>query len=303
MLSLRYSKHILGLERGDQIKVEMLRLFLAVAQCGNIQQAADENFISRQSLSVMLKNLERELGKTLLVRNNQGVLLTEEGRRFARCAKKVTEAFDEFWSEEGKGERRVLNLYTLPALNEIFAELQGCQIHHKYYLSVQIRETEELIAMFEKKKSGVYFWGVSEVLDAKMLAYPDKVVISRDERIVYFCHRSSKYLQRGYDLAEFARQNVQLVCLGHSFPAAKGISINDIALYKQILMEQGLYASLSRRVFERLGFAGEDWVILGEEATSIVYTAFFCLEDTADEPSLRQEMTELIRQKLLAEGI
>ena len=93
------------------------------------------------------------------------------------------------------------------------------------------------------------------------------------------------------------------VCLGHSFPAAKGISINDIALYKQILMEQGLYASLSRRVFERLGFAGEDWVILGEEATSIVYTAFFCLEDTADEPSLRQEMTELIRQKLLAEGI
>ena len=87
MLSLRYSKHILGLERGDQMKVEMLRLFLAVAQCGNIQQAADENFISRQSLSVMLKNLERELGKTLLVRNNQGVLLTEEGRRFARCAK------------------------------------------------------------------------------------------------------------------------------------------------------------------------------------------------------------------------
>ena len=68
-------------------------------------------------------------------------------------------------------------------------------------------------------------------------------------------------------------------------------------------MEQGLYASLSRRVFERLGFAGEDWVILGEEATSIVYTAFFCLEDTADEPSLRQEMTELIRQKLLAEAI
>ena len=150
------------------MKVEMLRLFLAVAQCGNIQQAADENFISRQSLSVMLKNLERELGKTLLVRNNQGVLLTEEGRRFARCAKKVTEAFDEFWTEEGKGERRVLNLYTLPALNEIFAELQGCQIHHKYYLSVQIRETEELIAMFEKKKSGVVYPSVAYEIGARI---------------------------------------------------------------------------------------------------------------------------------------
>ncbi len=53
--------------------------FVAIAKTGSFSKAATELFITQQGLSITIKNLESELGVTLLDRSNKGVGLTREG--------------------------------------------------------------------------------------------------------------------------------------------------------------------------------------------------------------------------------
>lgn len=64
------------------MKIENIRLFLDVVRYGSINKAAEKNFIAQQNLSVTIKNMEKELGHTLLERTNAGITLTENGHNF-----------------------------------------------------------------------------------------------------------------------------------------------------------------------------------------------------------------------------
>ena len=61
-----------------------IEAFLAVSRYQNISKAAAELYVSQSSLSIRLKNLEKELGCALFVRHkgSHEIVLTEEGRRF-----------------------------------------------------------------------------------------------------------------------------------------------------------------------------------------------------------------------------
>ena len=52
------------------MKIENLKLFLAVAESGSINKTAEQFFLTHQSLGVILKSLEKELNRTLFVRTN-----------------------------------------------------------------------------------------------------------------------------------------------------------------------------------------------------------------------------------------
>ena len=60
--------------------------FLAVVRTGTIAGAAKELYLSIQSVSTHIQNLEKEFSLTLFHRSQKGVALTEEGRRFYRLA-------------------------------------------------------------------------------------------------------------------------------------------------------------------------------------------------------------------------
>lgn len=62
-----------------QMEIRLLRYFLAAAREENITRAAESLHISQPSLSKQLMELEREIGKPLLVRGKRKVTLTEEG--------------------------------------------------------------------------------------------------------------------------------------------------------------------------------------------------------------------------------
>ena len=56
-----------------------LEYFLAVAREGSISKAAESLCMTQPPLSRQLKDLERELGKQLLIRGSKKITLTEEG--------------------------------------------------------------------------------------------------------------------------------------------------------------------------------------------------------------------------------
>lgn len=74
--------------------IRVLRYFLAVAREQSFSTAAERLFLSQPTLSRQLKELEDELGKTLLVRSNKGVTLTEEGMILRKRAEEIVELME-----------------------------------------------------------------------------------------------------------------------------------------------------------------------------------------------------------------
>ncbi|MET9986357.1 LysR family transcriptional regulator [Streptomyces rochei] len=72
--------------------VEALRTFVAVAEAGQFQAAADELGVSQQAVSKRIAALERHIEATLLVRTPRGSRLSLDGQVFLPHAKKVLAA-------------------------------------------------------------------------------------------------------------------------------------------------------------------------------------------------------------------
>lgn len=76
------------------MEIRELRYFLAVAREENITRAAESLHIAQPSLSKQLMELERELGKQLLIRGKRKITLTEEGVLLRKRAEEIVELVD-----------------------------------------------------------------------------------------------------------------------------------------------------------------------------------------------------------------
>ena len=63
------------------MRSEQIKYFLEAAQCGSMSEVADKHFLTQPAVSTAISKLEEELGTALVVRSNQGVSLTDAGRR------------------------------------------------------------------------------------------------------------------------------------------------------------------------------------------------------------------------------
>lgn len=73
---------------------DTLRYFLAVADELSFRRAAALCFVSQPALSRRIRELEREIGCQLLVRDSHSVALTAAGLRFRECAREMVRAAD-----------------------------------------------------------------------------------------------------------------------------------------------------------------------------------------------------------------
>ncbi|WP_276797023.1 LysR family transcriptional regulator [Ruminococcus champanellensis] len=71
------------------MEIRVLRYFLTVAREENITKAAEKLHITQPTLSRQLRQLEEELGKTLLKRGNYNVKLTEDGMLLRKRAEEI----------------------------------------------------------------------------------------------------------------------------------------------------------------------------------------------------------------------
>ena len=106
-----------------------LKYFIEVARQKNFSKAADAHHVSQSAISKMVKDLERELGATLLNRNSKSVQLTDAGHIFYHQADQIVGLFNNLTAEfdnQAKLERGKL-LIGLPPITAafVFAKLLG----------------------------------------------------------------------------------------------------------------------------------------------------------------------------------
>lgn len=71
--------------------LQQLRYIVAVAETGNITEAAKKLFISQPSLTNAVRELEKEMQITIFNRTNKGVSISNEGALFLSYARQVLE--------------------------------------------------------------------------------------------------------------------------------------------------------------------------------------------------------------------
>ena len=62
--------------------LQQLKYALTIADCGSMNEAAKQLFISQPSLSETMKELETEIGLDIFLRSNRGIVITPEGEEF-----------------------------------------------------------------------------------------------------------------------------------------------------------------------------------------------------------------------------
>lgn len=73
--------------------LQQLKYALTIADCGSMNEAAKQLFISQPSLSETMKELETEIGLDIFLRSNRGIVITPEGEEFLGYARQVIEQF------------------------------------------------------------------------------------------------------------------------------------------------------------------------------------------------------------------
>jgi DNA-binding transcriptional LysR family regulator len=98
------------------VRIEQLEYLVAVTRFGSFRRVGEQLHISQPALSETLRNLERELGVTLLERRRSGVRISEGGRALLPHVVAVLEAVDHLREAAG-AQRQVSRMVRLGTVN------------------------------------------------------------------------------------------------------------------------------------------------------------------------------------------
>ncbi|NQG97921.1 LysR family transcriptional regulator [Streptococcus suis] len=78
------------------MNIQQLRYVVAIANSGTFREAAEKLYVSQPSLSISIRDLEKELGFQIFSRTSAGTVLTKRGMEFYEQAQNLVKGFDKF---------------------------------------------------------------------------------------------------------------------------------------------------------------------------------------------------------------
>lgn len=285
------------------MKIENLKIFLAVVRTGNMNAVAESLYTTPQNIGGIIKGMEKELDLTLFLRTNRGVQLTSDGEEFVSYAQTIVSAYDEFISKkQAQKYSSVLDFYTTPALASYINELQGQEFAEKYYLSIHKCNRNEWSNLLSGKKPGIYFLPIFPNQEKEIAAYKDKTCIASDDTWIYACHNENPILHESATL-EAALSKCGIICntsMDHinahiadtgAKQEIKQINIDDSSICKKLMREKHFFFCMTKYLFQA-SFPEEEWVIFSEmKMDPLAYTVIFNLPQIPNIKEVKQELT------------
>lgn len=217
------------------IKFSQLESFVAVVENGSINKAAEKLFMTQPSMSRILKALEVEMGKKLLIRNSQGVEPTREGKLFYTYAKSILselKLLDRLKYGDMDDETFELNIsvYSFFIKDQLFVEL--FQELSSQDITLNIEEAT-LETMFENILCGKSEVGIAVINDVEFPAVKNMVTarnmnveildvsklyvhmrsnheLCQNERIFMRDLLDNQYLHIPFDMYSSSRLNIEI---------------------------------------------------------------------------------------------
>ena len=171
---------IITKKKEKSMTLAQLRYVITVSQVGTLSEAAKRLYISQPSLTNAIKELEKELGITIFIRTNKGVILSRQGEEFLGYARQVIEQTN-LIEEKYLQDHNVKHEFCISTQHYSFAVEAFVSLIKEYggkEYDFRIRETQtyEIIEDVAKLKSEIgvlYLNSFNEVVLKKTLKEND----------------------------------------------------------------------------------------------------------------------------------
>ena len=189
------------------INLELYRIFVIVANEGNITRASEILCVSQPAITKQIKNLEAQLNTKLFERNNSGMKLTIEGNKLYYKIKDAIKLIDEVENEFI--ENRVIRVGTRNSiLSKIFSK--GITRYYNSFPNVKVDikmyKIEEMLQKLNEEQLDVVL--TKRINDDK---YSNLKFISLGFlHNVFVTKRSSKYSKKVFDKEKLKNEKIYI---------------------------------------------------------------------------------------------
>lgn len=207
--------------------LQQLKYALTIAECGSMNEAAKQLFLSQPSLSENMKELEMEIGLQIFLRSNRGIVITPEGEEFLGYARQVTEQFGLLsakYIEKKVKERFSVSMQHYTFAVKAFVETVKAVGMEQYEFAVHETTTYDVIENVKNFKSEI---GVLYLNDFNEKVMTKIIRENGLEFVELFCCDTYVYLWSGHPLA-----------------GKEKISMAELDEYPCLSFDQGKYNSL-----------------------------------------------------------
>lgn len=108
--------------KGVLMELRQIYYALEVAKERNFSKAANNLFITQSNISQQINSLEQELDAKLFVRDQHGVKLTEDGKKFCINAQKIVDEIDNLMISFNKNtniDKEIIKIAVFPFANKV----------------------------------------------------------------------------------------------------------------------------------------------------------------------------------------
>lgn len=184
------------------MNIQQLRYVVAIANSGTFREAAEKMYVSQPSLSISVRDLEKELGFKIFRRTSSGTFLTRRGMEFYEKAQELVKGFDVFQNqyanpEEEKDEFSIASQHYdfLPPTITAFSERYPDYKNFRIFESTTVQILDE-VAQGHSEIGIIYLNNQNQ---KGIMQRVEKLGLEVIELIPFHTHI---YLREGHPLAE-----------------------------------------------------------------------------------------------------
>lgn len=210
------------------MNIQQLRYVVAIANSGTFREAAEKMYVSQPSLSISVRDLEKELGFKIFRRTSSGTFLTRRGMEFYEKAQELVKGFDVFQNqyanpEEEKKEFSISSQHYdfLPPLITQFSVLYPENKDFRIFESTTVQILDE-VAQGHSELGIIY---LNKQNTKGIMQRVDKLGLEVVDLIPFETHI---YLRKGHPLAK--KESLVMEDLAH-LPTVRFTQEKDEYLY------------------------------------------------------------------------
>jgi len=216
------------LPKNYNIKFRQIKALKAVVETGSFKAAADCLFVTQPSLSTMIKELEDDLGLTLLIRSTRSNELTPEGREFYEEIRgsidQIERAYD-YAKSVAKGEAGRLRIALLPSLGVGVVAPVVADFHRQYpKLRIELHERNyvDFLLSIRRKEVDLGIGGIASAIPPPEFQF----VPLFKERLVVVVPTGHPLASQALKLEQLGKYEFVMVTPGPSIPVLDSLRVD-----------------------------------------------------------------------------